>query len=181
MNLGSVISFMIGGILLISILRLDASVHNRSDVATLDMMAKTNTETIADVISYDLRNAGYRVGGNVFANLSPTSVTLYGDIDFDGVTDQVTWKYLANQSDTSTENPNDRSLYRILNGDTLDFSMVVSNFQLTYYNQANNPTVNPNQVRGVKVQIACESPQQSGDDYPKSFWEKTIYPINLNL
>ena len=181
MNLGTVISFMIGGMLLISILRLDASVHSRSDMSTLDMMAKTNTETIADVISYDLRNAGFRVGGNAFAGLSPTTVTLFGDIDFDGTTDQVSWIYTSGIQDTTTRNPNDRYLYRIVNGDTLDFSMVATHFQLTYYNSAGNITANPSQVTGIKVEIGCQSPEPSDDFYPMSSWEKTIYPINLNL
>jgi len=181
MNIGSVISFMIGGILLISILRLDASVHSRSDASTLDMMAKTNTETIADVISYDLRNTGFRVGGNAFAGLSSTSMTLFGDLDFDGNTDQVTWVYQSGQSDSSTVNPDDKYLYRIVNGDTLDFSMVVTNFNLSFFNSAGNTTANPSQVTGVHVQVACQSAEPSEDHYPEACWEKTVYPINLNL
>jgi len=181
MNLGTVTSFLIGGILLLSILRLDASVHSRSDRSTLDLMAKTNTETIADVISYDLRNAGYRVGGNVFSTIESQTLTFYGDINFDGVTDEVTWMYKSNDDVNSTQNPNDHYLYRIVNSDTLDFSMVATHFALSYFDADGHITNNPEHVTGIKVELVCQSPQASDDDYPASAWEKTIYPINLNL
>lgn len=181
MNLSTVTSFLIGGILLISILRLDASVHTRSDRSTLDLMAKTNTETIADVISYDLRNAGYRVGGNVFTTISPHALTFFGDINFDGVTDRVTWIYKTNRDVNSTQNPDDHYLYRIVNNDTSDFSMATTNFTLTYYNADGHITNDPEHVTGVKVELICQSPAPSNGDYPESAWEKTIYPINLNL
>lgn len=179
MNLGLTGSFLIGGILLITILTVHMSVREDSATTTLQITAMTNASTVAEIADNDFTNIGVGIGTSSLLSASATDISFLSDIDGDYAIDTLTWQYDSTSADTATLNPNDHRLLRIVNGDTLKFSSNVTAFDLTYFNDIGGITTNLDSIRRIRVRVLCESPAQYGNEFQTSAWQRTYVPINL--
>jgi len=152
---------------------------NNSAQSTMELTARNRVETLTEVISYDLRKIGYRYPGVSVNSATPTRLTFVSDLDNDGTADNISWQADTTASIHATKNPDDFPVYRILNGDTTDFSSAVTTFEFTYYDSTGVPTTVLTDISAVKIKISCQSPEQAGYQYSRSVWEKRFYPRNI--
>jgi len=179
MDAGKVTSFIIGGFLLLSVMKLNTAVMSNSAQSTMDLTAKTNVETLSEIISFDLRKIGYNNTGISVYAASSVRLSFVGDLDNDGTVDSVIWQADTSVSLPATENPADFPVYRIVNGDTTSFFTSTTVFELSYYDSKGSLAAGHSDIRGVQVEMTCESPESVGAEYIQSSWEKRFYPRNI--
>ncbi len=178
MNLGLVTSTVIGGMLLLGILTLNIRMSQESDHTTMNQITKMNVNAVADFVEYDFRKVGYNAPDPKVVYADSTKFTFNGDMEDDGTVDQVTWEFTTNGV-SATNNPDDRLLVRVKNGQQTDITRGVTDFDLNYYDKDNQPTTNPPDVRYIEVFIEVQSPSQVDGEYITTSWEKRFAPWNL--
>jgi hypothetical protein len=195
-------SVIIGGLLLLTIQRFSSqNVENNYKYAG-EMVIQKNLVEIVKLIEYDFRKIGYnndyahmpeRATSIVKATSSeiwfitdlPTSPTNYGN----GVIDTIKYSLGSTSELASTDNPNDRYLYRqVNNSQRKTANLGVTQFNLTYYDDDDNlmtglsPTMPPlgYGIKTIKIDIAVENPNAWNKDYSyenRALWRQ----IRLSL
>lgn len=179
MNLSIVSSFIIGTVLLVSLVKVNLSLVENSMDSMYDQVAKINVHSIAAAVSHDFRKMGYGVSGSSLQEATPSKISFQGDLDDDGLIDMVSWEWDKTQNVTETSNPDDYVLLRIVNGKITPINMGVVKFELSYYDKLNQPTVLTNEVREIHITLLSESADPVGDKYMKASWEKKFVPLNI--
>ncbi len=184
MSFSTISSFIIGGLLLLSILALNNRVMQESGDTTFDMMSKQNIENISQIFTLDMQNLGYRAADSAITEATEHSITFKYDIDGDGTLDVVRWDYDESIKDQQTTNPDDHPLYRIVNGVQTTLHACITSFKLSYILTDGTETFNPSQlghIRNIRINIIAESPEKYNDYYSKSSWQKLFTPANLQF
>lgn len=200
MNVGIMTSFIVGGLLLVSILTLNNQVMQQTTNATMDLMVKKKLDDITDLVINDFNNIGHYYGprNTPIEKYTSSEFIFWGQVyeDSTGVWDLTNTKvtYMINLADkvASTANPNDfyvtRKVERISGGavqETHISKLLVVHFELTYYNGNDTAPAQAFLLRSVEVEIICESPEpisfnrNSSPVYQRVFWKKRFYPENL--
>jgi len=181
MNIGIVGSFITGGILLISILALHLNLFRNATQTTMDVMSMDHLKAVVEVVDHDFTKIGYGVSADVFSVADSNQLTYQSDIDNDGIVNTVSWRFDPGQPITQTPNPNDFTLQRIVDGNTTNLSLTVTDFSLAYFTINGTATTNLDSIRQVQVNIICQAPARYNSRYAESAWEKTYIPINFFL
>ena len=201
MNLGITTSFIVGGLLLLSILQMTFTVGSNATETTLQLMAKQNLRTISQTLNSDFNRMGYIQAGNsitsqIIDNSSnSTRITFQADIDNSTPgAETIIWKFRKSTSGEydSSPNPNDYQLVRtgpVSPGNIDDTIYPVVDFELTYLDQNGNDITssgNKENVRKIKVEVLTESPDAisiNNDNrrYGRSHWSRTITPPSLQF
>ncbi|MDX1672256.1 MAG: hypothetical protein R3211_07930, partial [Balneolaceae bacterium] len=189
MNVGVVTSFAVGGLLLITMLTLNNRVYESSQETTLNMMAKNNLNTVAQLITNDFQRIGYNYGGALpsVANADSTRIQFRGDMhegdNFNSTTN--IWEWDTGDPVTNTSNPNDSYLKRTgpVNQNNMGvIEIPVVHFEVIPYDANNNAFPALKQlIKRIEVEVICESPEPSGTlangdpYYMRVVWKKTFY------
>ena len=183
MNIGTTISFIIAGLILLAILNVNTSLMTDSGTATLDQSAKEQVDAVASVLSNDMRKIGYRVNvssDTAIVSASQHSITFKSDWNNDGSVDRITWTFDTSKPVTSTDNPNDYELIRTVNGVSTVLNMGVTQFNITLYDNSGNVVASPILAKRIKVSIICETPESYNGHYSPASWQKIFTPVNIN-
>lgn len=192
MNLGLVTSFIIAGLLMMTIVTLNMRMGQHSADITLHTMSQTYVSTISDIIQYDLTKVGYDVDGpisNPILIADETEIQFLSNLENDGTIRTVTWQLSSTQLPGSS-NPRHRNLKRIVDGDETDISLGVSRFQIFYYLPGQpDPLTFPisaadrEEINRIEVILEVEPREGTGrnNQYTTSSWRKVFTPPNLNL
>lgn len=161
------------------------NVNNNLSVTAAQQYLNTNTQqntvALAEMMHFDFKNTGYRVTDSIKINRAQADrITVKGDFDNNGSVDSVSY-YLGQTSDLSnTPNPNDRPLYRVLNGATpVASNWGVTSMRFTYYDESGRETTFRSKIRSFKVKMSLMSAVQYDEKYSYSNWEKMFKPRNL--
>lgn len=197
MNIGIVTSFLIGGLMLISILALNIQTTKYSSESTLEIITNSRMETLSEVLSNDFQKIGQGLpsGASPFISVESNRIqfradAFYGD---DRSFSTITWDFRTNEPFTSSSNPND---YKLIRSDVISGSLTntnqefgISHFEISYLNQNGDVVTglpgNKNLIRKIKVQIICESFESATTNadgepiYNKTMWSKIFYPENV--
>lgn len=180
MNLSLISSFVIGSVLMLSLVKVNMSLVKNSMDSMNDQVAKVNISNVTTVIDHDFRKIGYGIAGTSLQEATAKKIRFQGDLNDDGTLEQVTWEYDQSQEVSETKNPKDYLLIRTVDGNSTEIKQGVIKFELSYYNEYNQLTTILDEVRKIKIQMVCESSEPVGDKYMKSGWEKTFMPLSIN-
>ena len=174
-------SFLIGGMLLLSILALNASIMETATMNSLGTNAQENVTVIVSILDYDFRKMGYRVasGTSAITTMTGTTITFLGDVDDNGSVDIVNYYLGPTSEPTSTDNPNDRFLYRNVNGTAIDVALGMTTWNLSYYGADGAVTATPANVRSIRVTFTVQSMIAFDTTYGEARWEGRFSPKNL--
>ena len=183
-------SIMIGGILLLILLRLnDASVAN-SFQYNADLIIQKNLVEVVTLLEFDLRKIGY--SSNWQALPDPTkaiisvdsnSISYLTDISTeshpygDGIVDTLSY-FLGPASELAeTPNPRDRMLYRRENGgQNLASNLGITEFKFQFYDTFGNlipfPITMPGQIQSMQIDLALEDVAAYDEQYRRVFWRQ---------
>jgi hypothetical protein len=205
MNIGLVTSYIIAGILLLSILMMNLSVSNSSIETTLRQTNQQKLSSISNMISHDIQKIGYNRKSRtspILLEAAGKKIRFNSNIynDADESVETVTWEFTNNEV-TATENPNDFILRRTVEdsgGNIIEQTPIqlgVTEFNLSYYNEYGVPisdslstpvsSTDLSSIKQIYVKINLASAEKSfaigGDDgrYVLSVWEKRFSPPNL--
>lgn len=191
MNMGIVTSFIIGGLLLLSMLQLNNQVLKNSTQATLNRSSKGHVETLRRIISHDFNRIGLGSGSKIKSFNPPGFINFSANIYGNG-THTVIWHFKKNVKINDTPNPDDRRLQRNgpidATGGSKPSNFRVVDFSITGYKdiEGTEVTTDKDQIKSLTVEVVYESPQSvtlnSGDPYyPKAVWRKHFVPNNLQF
>lgn len=206
MNLGLVTSYIIGGIILLSILAMNISLSTSSTEITLTQMTREKVASVSELIAHDIQKMGYNRENKtdpILVKALPHKIEFNSNINnsTDNSVETVSWEFhkLESLEIPSTENPNDYILLRTVKdatGSIIDETPVklgVTNFEILYYNSYGEPTenylsdpnANINSIKQMYIKLSLESGDKiyynAGNEgrYVKSVWEKRFSPPNL--
>jgi len=174
-------SFLIGGMILLTILALNAKVLETGSINSLHTMAQENATDIVSILEYDFRKIGHNVPDTTQAivALSDTALSFLSDIDNDGTVDSIAYRLGPASEVSDTENPNDRYLYGSAYGGEQYVASGLTGWQLTFYDAAGAETVSPLEVRSIGVSFNVETGYPFDETYGRATWEGRITPRNL--
>lgn len=205
MNIGLVTSYIIAGILLLSILMMNLSVSNSSIETTLRQTNQQKLSSISNMISHDIQKIGYNRKNRtnpILLEADGKKIRFNSNIydNADESVETVTWEFTDTEI-TTTENPNDLVLMRTVEdsgGNIIEQSPIrlgVTEFNLSYYNEYGVPISDSlstpvsssdlSDIKQIYVKINLASAERSfaigGDEgrYVLSVWEKRFSPPNL--
>jgi hypothetical protein len=181
-------SVIIGGMLLLILFRLSDSATENAFNYTGELTSQQNLSTVVQILEHDFRKIGYCADWQKIPD--PTKSILEADsnkIKFisdllpdghpDGNIDTVTY-YLGPASElASTPNPNDRLLYRVINGiSDGGVNLGVTEFKLIYFDALGDtipfPIAVPGAITSMEINIAVENTSGYDNKYSSVFWRQ---------
>lgn len=194
MNAGIVTSFLVGGLLLLSILQLNFTVSNSSNKNVLQTVAKKKMQSLTETLTYDIKRIGQgtkdptKDATSAINSLSDNQKIRFQS-EASGTLQNTTWEIEG--KDNATDKMNDYRLVRTAynqSGNQTKTTFTVVSFNIQYINSSGDLEDNPDgNTVGLKISVATESPEgiqkQNSDStfYGHSNWEHTIYPPVLNF
>jgi len=182
---------IIGGILLLNLLKLNENVYQVDNATGHDVNLQVEVVNVANIVDGDFNKIGYcsdpmNMNDDPKVTLADTSsIKIVYDVDKDGAYDTV-YYYVSNTSLLSnTPNPRDRILYRKVNS---DFPFIVSNniteFRFQYlgalYDTLSTPLGSPGLATYIKISFRVEDPFAYDEKYTEAFWRRlTVTSKNL--
>ena len=184
-------SFIIGGFLLILLWQIDdaavKNVYNNSE----ELILQQNLATSARILERDFRRIGYCKSynlipkTNVIVSATDTSISFLTDVNDQGNVDVLKY-YIGPVSElSSTPNPRDRFLYRVVNNETpVGVNLGVTQFKLVYFDvygdTLHTPIANLSRISSMEINIAVEnvvgyggsSPEEEQSKYSSAFWRQ---------
>lgn len=208
MNLGLVTSFIIGAILLLSIIGMNLRISESSTELTLSQMTRQHLSTVADMLNDDLPNMGYDINSRtvpVLTYADSNRIQFYRNVyrDANREPEKITWE-LTNQNPSGGSNPNHRTLIRVEEEaatgqrDTTRIRSGVTRFHLRFYSNQHGKDLdnymNPwpmadslalSTVKQIHLNLEVQSAEPvslrpgGSSRYIRSVYEKRYSPINL--
>ena len=192
-------SSIVGSLLLLILLRLNnASVENTYKNSG-ELIVQQDLVEVVKLIEYDFRKIGYCANFNKIPDPSKSilladsnKITFLTDVaelptypNGDGNVDTLKY-YLGSTIELSnTPNPEDRMLYRVVNGQTPGGSNLgITLFHLTYYNSLgsllNPPIAQTGEIATIQIDIEIENTAAYNNQYSTVFWRQ-IRLVSRNL
>lgn len=183
--LSLVFSIVIGGMVMLSFGRFSGDVNRDSYMDLIENAAYGNLDDVVRIIEYDFSRIGLGMNDpsqTIMVTAAASDIQFYLDSNGDGVLETLRY-YLSDTTDalvTSTPNPSDRVLYRVVNGGTPErISSGLTGFAVAYYGQDGAVTATLGLIRSFSVSITMESEVAYDDDYPKMAWQGRITPTAM--
>lgn len=204
MNAGLITSFIVAGILIVSIITMNNSVSNNSSELTMTQFTRERMANISKMVSDDIQKIGYNRTGKTDTKLKIANshkIKFISNIDNseDGSVEEITWE-LTDAKPPSTSNDDVRILKRIVKNedgseDVTSIGLGVTEFRVAYYDKYGVPlsdslgtpldTATRENVKQFYFKLKVESPEKiyagtnSSGRYVTSVWEKRFSPPNL--
>jgi hypothetical protein len=193
MQPGIVTSFIIGGMLLITLLAFNININTTTQETTLSTINQINIDNIAQVLTIDFKRIGYNDddASNTFNNpVFSSSDAQRIEFRTNESTGSIAWFADTDSPVTSTTNPDDYYLFREENGTVTSYFPVVY-FEITYqmYNNVTRTweeVSDPANAKRFVVEFMLESGEPirqkkiDGAEYHITAWKRTFTPHNIN-
>ena len=182
---------IIGGILLLNLLKLNENVYAVDNATGHDVNLQVEVVNIANIVDSDFNKIGYCANPMNMNDLpkvtlaDTSSIKIVFDVDKDGDYDTVYYYVSPTSTLSNTPNPRDRMLYRKVNN---DIPYIVSNniteFKFQYlgalYDSLSTPLVSPGLATFIKISFRVEDPFAFDEKYTEAFWRRlTVTSKNL--
>ncbi len=177
-------SVIIGGFLMLILYRTNSSAVENTYNNGSDLTVQENLASVVEILENDFRKIGYcndwtkipdPTKAIIYAD--STSIKFLTDINNDGSVDTLCY-YLGPTTDLSgTPNPNDRCLYRAVNGvSSHGVNLGVTQFSLLYYGALGDtlslPITVPGQISSMQITIQVENTEAYNHQYVDAFWRQ---------
>ncbi len=177
-------SILISSLFLLNILGFYGDVVEHQNVRMQEMWTQESMASVAQIVEYDFNKLGSGLANASQAILSitdSTDITFLGDVDNDGSADLVRYYVSDSTAATSTENPKDIILYRVVNGvQKINTPAGVTGFKVKLLDWRGNYTMNIHAAASVELTLEVQSMFRYGDNaYPIAVWHKRITPVSI--
>ncbi|TYP95661.1 hypothetical protein LX73_0976 [Fodinibius salinus] len=202
MNLGLTTSFIIAGLLLISILTMNINLSQSSTKLTVRQITNQKTNTVSKILQKDIGNIGYSSSGSISSSIKDAQsdyIKFETDIDNNGSVETIEWTFTSTDA-SNTQNPDDKVLIRSVDGNQTKIKSGITRFELTYYDKDRNEIsysaiasllgggqAERDKIRYIDVSLTVESTEKVGganstdSEYIKVYWNNQFSPPNLRL
>lgn len=175
-------SIAIGGFLLLTLFRMNSASSENTYHYTGELTVQENMVSIVKLLEHDFRKIGYcedplKIFPSKAILIADTSdITFLTDVDYDGELDQVRY-YLGEKSELAeTPNPDDRMLYRSVNGNPIAANLGVTRFKMTFYGYVGTPLPTPlaapTGIFSMQIDIRVENTAAFDNEYRYAYWRQ---------
>jgi len=180
-------STIIGGLIYLMLFQVNARISTNSSDILIGTFSSRNAVDAGNLLEYDISKIGYRIASDVITIAEEHRLEFWSDL-YDSSLALKVYYFLGNTNElTGTTNPNDRPLYRKVDGGNTLMVAVVSDFSITYFDSAHNvinyaslsTQAGRNTIRGTELYCKFESTDPSEGEYPFIEFKRTIFPKNL--
>lgn len=177
-------SIMIGGILLMILLRLNDSAVQNSFQYNCEVITQRNLVEIVQLLEHDFRKIGFCKDWNNFPDptkaiisADSTSISFLCDVDSDKDMDTLSYILGSTNELLQTPNPNDKMLYRQVNNEPLaGANLGVTQFKLTYFDsfgvEIPLPILIPSEIYTMQIDLVVEDVVAYNQEYNRVFWRQ---------
>jgi len=177
-------SIMIGGILLMILLRLNDSAVQNAFQFNSESITQRNLVEIVQLLEHDFRKIGFCKDWNNFPDptkaiirADSTSIKFLSDVDSDKDMDTLSYILSSASVLSQTPNPNDKMLYRQVNSEPLGGSNLgVTQFRLTYFDSFGAeipfPILIPSEIYTMQIDLVVEDVVAYNQEYNRVFWRQ---------
>ena len=176
-------SIAIGGFLMLTLFRMNSASAENTYHYTGELTVQENMVSIVKLLEHDFRKIGYcedptKITPSRAITFADTSdITFLTDVDFDGIVDEVRYHLGPKSELTDTPNPDDRMLYRSVNGNPVAANLGVTRFYITYYGYVGTPletpiTHAPTGILSMQIDIRVENTAAFGNEYRYAYWRQ---------
>lgn len=189
MNIGITISYIVGGVLMISILTLNNSVMQDSYNHTVEMTTGVQVDEIRRLVMHDMQYFAFGADSDIL-NFSDNHLRFKSR--FRGQSRVFSWE-LKNNGYNDTGNPNDKTLQRNgpmddKPGSTMSKYPAVK-FKVTAFSDEEGEVVavSKDQVRSILIELVVQSAEPIGTysdgspRYSETGWKKLFRPDNIMI
>jgi hypothetical protein len=177
-------SMIVGGILMLSLFKVNGSSTEDIYRGTGNLTAQTNLATLVQILEEDFRKIGYCADWKKIP--VPTESILYADscsirfltdIDKDANIDTLYYHMDYYTDIPSTPNPRDRYLHRIVNSQIMpEANLGITQFKLEYFDavgaKLSFPISDPREIYSMKIDISVEDVSAYDEKYQTVFWRQ---------
>ena len=185
-------SALMGGILVLQLMNMTLFMQNASYTSNNELRMQQNAKTLAEIVNYDFRKIGYNFNGTSVLVAEQKKIKFVGDLEApgnpgNGIVDTVEYCVLDSTHATSTSNPRDIVLVRVLNNkDSIDGpTLGLVNIKFSYLDSLSTPTAVLSKIKYIKTELWVE-PTETSDNFTTgkqdstfTYWEFTIHPRNI--
>jgi hypothetical protein len=196
--LDTVLSAVIGGLILLSLHSLNRNFTNAASTKMVTTGVHENLSTVTDILEFDLRKTGYNNfnSGN-FKIAESSRVAIRADFNNDGQPDSVMY-YLGASTDHDRINARARVLYRSYNAGTpVAMQLGITRLRFWYYDHTGNPlattpaVADPSRIATIRASVAmsvgsiietkkiANGSVVKDTTFSSAAWERTIKPVNV--
>ena len=172
------------GMLMLTVMNININMNSETYRTATEFHTQTEMIQLARIFEFDTYKAGYSVAKPAIVSAESTHFKFRSNLlNIAGRRDSI--EYILGTPVTSSQNPNDMHLLRIENVSTVSISYSVTQFNLTYYNASDSVLAFPitgarlDSIRSVRIKLKLESPSLIDGSYAGAYYEKLIYPRNL--
>ena len=189
MNVGITISYIIGGLLMISILTLNNNVMQDSYKHTVEMTTGTQVDEIRKMVMHDMQYLAFGPSSDI---LHFSDEHIQFEALYRGQNRVFSWE-LKNSGFNETSNPNDKTLQRSgpmddKPGSTISKYPAVT-FNVTAFSDEDGTIVaaSKDQIRSVLIELVVQSSDPVGSysdgspRYSETGWKKLFLPDNIMI
>lgn len=174
-------SFVIAGYLVLMIHQSQSIIIETNYQVSLDRIAQSRLAFIYNTMHVDMRRLGHLSDPprNAIRIASPSELEFTGDIDLDGIVETTHYWISDTSACPDTTNPNDRILYREIDGVIqLDSSFGVTDLEFLYYDETGQQTAVTTDIISIGVRIEVQSllPYPDGGQYGVGLIETRLTP-----
>ncbi len=173
-------SVIIAGLMIIMLMKFNIYQSTTKFASDSELQMQQNAKTLAEIVNHDLRKIGFEYDSTSIIQADSERVSFFSDIDRDGSTDVVSY-FLSDTSEASTTtNPHDIVLYRVVNSDTNKGpSLGLTKAKFSYLDEVYTETTTIADIKYIRAELWVESIEPVGEEYIFTYWEMTINPRNL--
>ena len=173
-------STIIGGLIISMMINFNVFQSNASFSSDSELQLQQNAKTLAEILNYDLRKVGYGCSSAAIVVADSEKFSFYSDIDKNGTVDQITYTISDTSNASTTTNPEDVILYRIVNNDTSKGpSLGLTKLKFSYLDGLGSETTTFSDIKYIHAEMWIKSIEPVQGEYIFTYWEMTINPRNL--
>jgi len=177
-------SIVIGGLLLLILLRLNGQMIETNFINGNDRSLQRALAETAVVVEEDLRKMGFcadpfKLTEEMSRVIAADSsyISFYTDIDSNGELDSIAYFVSDTSAMSGTINPRDRILYRQINTDApFIVNTNIVEFKLIYFEalgfELPTPVVSPSRITHLEISFKVEDPEAYDQKYTQAYWQQ---------
>ena len=177
-------SMAVGGLLLLTLLRLNGTAIENSMVYGNDRSLQRALAQTAVVLEEDLRRMGYcedpyKLTEEMSRIIAADKeyISFYTDTDRDGNLDSIAYFVSDTSALSITKNPRDKILYRQINSEIpLIVNTNIVQFDFTYYDalgfELSKPVAQPDLITHLEISFKVEDPEAYNENYSEAYWQQ---------
>ena len=181
-HLKLLLSIFVAGFLMVSIREVHIQLSEKSYNKVTDSISTERAEEIIKLLQFDLNRIGLGVKGeSPFVEAKANRIVFKSDFDVDGIVETVSYYLSDTSAASSTQNPHDKILYRIVDDEPeIDVPMGVTQFELKYFNSPEGKeTADLDEIRSIEVELVIQNTFTADEGYTSYTRRLRSSPPNL--